>query len=69
MCCPEQGPDGSPMRPTELEQGVNDMIAEMERKGDLIEPDHDENEWQRMGRARDELMQEFEKEEERERER
>jgi len=66
---PEQGPDGSPVRPSELEQGINNMIAEMEREGDLIKPDHDENEWQRMGRARDELMDEFEKEEERERER
>ena len=48
---------------------MQEMLAEYERDENILEPDHDANEWQRQGRARDEMINEFEKEQERERER
>lgn len=64
---PEQGPNGELLPPSKLEQAQSNMIAEVEKDNHIPEPEHDANEWQRLGRARDELMKEFEEEQERER--
>jgi hypothetical protein len=66
---PVPGPNGELTAPSELEQGMQAMLAEYERDENIVELDHDANEWQRQGRARDEMINEFEKEQERERER
>jgi len=60
---PEQGPNGELIAPSKLEQAQSNMIAEVEKDHHIPEPEHDANEWQRLGRARDELMKEFEQEE------
>lgn len=66
---PVPGPNGEPIAQSQLEQAQEAMRAELEREWNVPTTEQDQNEWQRMGRARDEMMEEFEKEQERERER